>query len=207
MYVITKGKKVPQELEELETPNLVIASNDNAWMTEELFLKWISRVWRPYTHDMPRSLLIVDQFRVHKMSNILAELEECGTDVVFIPPGLTFFLQPYDVFINKPLKDQVRVLWQAHMMEQQGQEGKIVLSLLNLIAKFRKPSKKEVINWIFESLHELKIEDKAFFNVIFRHAEDVGNEESNEETVDLIQDGLEMDNELIYEHDYDFDGL
>ena len=48
----------------------------------------------------------------------LKELEECNTDVLFIPPGLTFYLQPCDVYINKPLENKIRASWEAFMQSQ-----------------------------------------------------------------------------------------
>lgn len=115
---MVKGKKIPQDIVDLESPQLVLASSENAWVTEEGFLKWISRVWKPYSHQFERSLLIMDQFRVHKMESILKELEDCRTDVIYIPTGLTYFCQPCDVYVNKPLKGKVKDLWQAFMLQQ-----------------------------------------------------------------------------------------
>ena len=123
MFVVLKGKKVPADLENLETERLILSSSDNAWINEDLFLKWISRVWKPYAHNIPRSLLILDQFRVHMMPSILKELEDCRTDVVFVPKGMTFFSQPCDVFLNKPLKDGVRACWRDFILDQKDVNG------------------------------------------------------------------------------------
>jgi len=117
LFAIFKGKNIPQELQEIDDPNLVVAMSKNAWMTEEGFYKWIHRIWRPYAENFQRTLLVLDQFKVHKISKVLEELEKCRTDVLFIPPGLTFFLQPCDVFLNKPFKQNVHNSWQKFMID------------------------------------------------------------------------------------------
>jgi len=72
----------------------------------------------------------MDQFRVHEMSTVKAEIEKCRTDIVFIPKGLTFLLQPCDVFVNKPFKDAIRKSWEDFMLEQNtGLTGKNYFSL------------------------------------------------------------------------------
>ena len=45
------------------------------------------------------------------MDSIITRLKEHNTDVAVIPMGLTSQLQPLDVSLNKPFKDNVRVLW------------------------------------------------------------------------------------------------
>jgi len=66
LFTIFKGKKVPRDIEHLESDQLVLSANPNSWMTKESFLLWIQRVWRPYSMQFERCLLIMDLFRVHK---------------------------------------------------------------------------------------------------------------------------------------------
>jgi len=127
-FIVLKGKTVPQDLQGIQGTNLFLSSNDNAWISEELFLKWITWICKPRTHEFKRSLLIMDQFRVHKMTSVLKELEDCQTDVLFIPAGMTFYLQPCDVYLNKPLKEYVKGAWQAFMLAQKEVvEGNFIL--------------------------------------------------------------------------------
>jgi len=107
LFVILKGKKIPREIQELEADDLVVSSNNSAWMNDEMFRKWINTVWRPHAARYPRSLLIMDRFRVHSKPANLSLLEEMKTDVLLIPAGLTFFSQPCDVYINKVLKKKL----------------------------------------------------------------------------------------------------
>lgn len=59
-----------------------------------------------------------DQFRIHKMSSVLEKLEQLQTDVIFVSRGMTFYYQPVAIFVNKPLKEKIRSLWQHYMAEQ-----------------------------------------------------------------------------------------
>jgi len=70
LFDIFKGKKIPQDLQEINDPNM----SKNAWMTEEGFHQWISRVWRSYAENFERTLLIPDQYKVHKTPSVLEEL-------------------------------------------------------------------------------------------------------------------------------------
>lgn len=125
LFIVIKGKKIPVDLQQFEDPQVVITSSENAWITEETFIQWIDRVWKPYTHHFTRSLLIMDQYRVHKTDRVLSLLQENKTDVVFVPTGLTFFSQPCDVYVNKPLKEKVKNLWQDHMLNQKDTSGNL----------------------------------------------------------------------------------
>ena len=128
-FVVLKGRKVSIEVQQLENANLYVTASPNAWITEEGFLEWIDRVWKPYSLQFERTLLIMDQFRVHKMAVVLEELRKCNTDVVYIPAGMTYFLQPCDVFLNKPFKGQIRTLWQKYMTDQyKTNTGKLISS-------------------------------------------------------------------------------
>ena len=50
----------------------------------------------------------MDKAQSHIKSNIIDELTEKQKNFIFIPEGLTRFLQPLDVGINKPFKDHLK---------------------------------------------------------------------------------------------------
>jgi hypothetical protein len=77
---------------------------------------WIEKIWKPHALKFKRSLLLLDQFRVHRLDKYTRIFENLCTDVLFIPPGLTSRLQPLDVLVNKPLKDALRSNWELYML-------------------------------------------------------------------------------------------
>lgn len=62
------------------------------------------------------SLLVLDSFREHFVDSFRRKLKDLRTDIAVIPGGLTLVLQPLDVSLNKPFKDNARRLdteWMA----------------------------------------------------------------------------------------------
>ena len=51
---------------------------------------------------------MLDEFKCHVQAQFIRSVNDVGTDVAIIPGGYTCVLQPCDVGINKPLKDQIR---------------------------------------------------------------------------------------------------
>ena len=117
----------------------------------------------------------MDQFTVDKMTVVLEELRKINIDVVYIPTGMTYFLQPCDVFLNKPLKRQILILWQQYKTDQhKTNTGKLINSwLIKFLEKFLKPTKETVIGWISISLNRLEFGENAFIDVILRDPEEV----------------------------------
>ena len=58
-------------------------------MNENLFIDWINRIWLPYSSKFPRSLVIMDQFSVHKVDAVKKLINKSKTDILLIPPGFT----------------------------------------------------------------------------------------------------------------------
>lgn len=118
IFAILRGKKVPKNLEGLKEADIFCSSNKNAWMTTDIFFYWIKLIWEPYARQFKRTLLIMDKFSVHKKQEIIALLQSLNTDVVIIPGGLTYYVQPCDIYVNGPLKRQMRKRWQEHITSQ-----------------------------------------------------------------------------------------
>jgi hypothetical protein len=84
---------------------------DKAWFDEEVMLDWVELCLKPYVTDVPHGivpLLLLDDFKVHKMGVVVQAIQALGVEVEFIPPGCTGMVQPVDVGYNKPLKAKVR---------------------------------------------------------------------------------------------------
>jgi len=56
-------------------------------------------------------------FRSHLTDDIKWRLQRNNIDIAVIPGGLTSILQPLDVSLNKPFKDNVRAEWNKWMVE------------------------------------------------------------------------------------------
>ena len=67
-----------------------------------------------YTNKPADSLLILDSARCHLTDNVRKFYKE-HTKVAVIPAGMTKYLQPLDVGINKPFKDNLKRGWKAWM--------------------------------------------------------------------------------------------
>ncbi|KAH7978654.1 hypothetical protein HPB49_006300 [Dermacentor silvarum] len=74
--------------------------------------EWLIRVWGPKSNDV-RRLLVLDQAPIHKTQATKDALDQCDTDVVYVPAWCTSLLQPADVFWNRPFKANLRQAWAA----------------------------------------------------------------------------------------------
>uniref|UniRef100_A0A0N5BCA4 DDE-1 domain-containing protein n=1 Tax=Strongyloides papillosus TaxID=174720 RepID=A0A0N5BCA4_STREA len=105
-------------------PNVVIKVNDKGWMTEDIMKEWIEEVWKERLHynpDSRNSLLIFDSARSHLTEGVREALQQ-SSKIAVIPGGLTRFLQPLDVSVNKPFKDGLRQRWEDWMEDKENAE-------------------------------------------------------------------------------------
>ena len=114
-----------------------------AWNNEDIMMKWINAVWRKYAHFKlkKKNMLILDDASMHKTPGIRKSIELSETKVMMIPDGLTRYLQPLDVSINKPFKDGIRRKYNEYWLEK----GDV------------KVSRKEIIDWVGEVWYDDKL--------------------------------------------------
>ena len=89
------------------------------------------------------------QFHTHLMDSIFKKLEAGKLTLLSIPGGLTSVLQPLDVSLNKPFRDNVRSLrteWTAgdHSENEYTKSGRL-----------RKPSIALWCNWIIKAWDQI----------------------------------------------------
>ena len=123
---------------------------ERAWMDESVMMKWVDTVLKPYVEGAPQGIipvLLLDSYRCHMMASVVSKINELGVQVEHIPGGCTGLCQPIDVGIGKPLKNHVRNMWEAWML-QQGVNTNI----------FRPPTRQVVAGWIVAAFQNISIE-------------------------------------------------
>ena len=77
------------------------------WNNMTIIKKWINEVWRRYTHFVLKKdmMLVMDDTSLHTIDNVKDKIKECKAKISMIPGGIIRYLQPLDVSINKPFKD------------------------------------------------------------------------------------------------------
>jgi hypothetical protein len=79
-----------------------------AWMDEGLMIEWIEKVWKSHIATIGSlTYLLLDECSVHLTANVRQAFANCNTCIDFIPPGYTCKLQPMDIGVNKPFKDNI----------------------------------------------------------------------------------------------------
>lgn len=147
--VIFKRKTMPNG----NFPNGVfIHVHEKGWMDENGMHLWIKNIWenRPGGLRKPPSLLVWDMFRSHRTEPIKKRIKDCKTDLAVIPGGLTSLIQPLDVSINKPFKENLRKQWNTWMSEGEKSFTKG--------GNMRHASLEEMCKWIVTAWNEIKPE-------------------------------------------------
>ena len=84
----------------------------NAWMSEEIMIKWLYHILFPYSETIYREgrnvILVLDTLRAHQTGAVRQRIRENEIQTLFVPGGLTGLFQPLDVGINGPFKHWLR---------------------------------------------------------------------------------------------------
>ena len=83
----------------------------NAWADNNIFNYWLNNIWfnnAILNHKIKNTLLIIDRTTTHFSNDLNERFKKYSSHYVLIPPGLTRYLQPLDVAINKPFKDAMK---------------------------------------------------------------------------------------------------
>ena len=113
---------------------------------------------------------------MHKTPGIRKSIELSETKVMMIPDGLTRYLQPLDVSINKPFKDGIRRKYNEYWLEK----GDV------------KVSRKEIIDWVGEAWYD----DKLSTDMVVKSFKKAGVTLNTDESEDNLFIGYNKDEEI-----------
>jgi len=145
-YVVFKWKTLPKDL--VLTRGIHIRAQAKGWMDESLVKEWLNTVWSKVGRLLQkRNLLVWDSFRAHLCDNVKRVLKNSCTDVAVIPGGMTSLLQPLDIGVNKPFKDNLRQYWNKWMLD-----GNHTFTPAGHICK---PDLSQICQWILDSWNSI----------------------------------------------------
>jgi hypothetical protein len=124
--VIGKAAR-PMTLRSLNMNNLLVTyqSNAKAWMTSEIFNKWLKTLNTQMVNRNKRILLLIDNASCHGKDHNLSNVT-----VKYFPPNMTSHLQPLDAGIIAACKAWYRRFHLSHLVDQY--DGKIEMAKVSI---------------------------------------------------------------------------
>jgi len=167
-----------KNLECVKNKKIVIYFQYNAWCDEAIFKKWVKDVYLVYEEEeiKKRCILIMDKAPSHIYRS--KYLDKKGKSYVFIPGGLTRYLQPLDIGINRQFKDHLKNKYLTNLAdniietpdEPLDKEAEALKGNDNAFGDNKKPSQLDeqrlnIINWVIEVWwDDEKIKTSAILN-------------------------------------------
>ena len=135
------GPKENRQNDNIDVKNkeIFIRYNENYWAYEDLFYEWLNKKWfgtNAIIKPASKTQLIMDSVTTHLSQLILDLFKENKSNYILIPLGATRYLQPLDLSIKKPFKDN---------MQKKNTE---------FVIKFggnKKPVDEDLIEWVISS--------------------------------------------------------
>jgi len=111
--VVYKGARdatIKAEVENYDNETTFHTTQENAWCDGYVLIDWLYKIYHPIVrHKQGPKLLIVDSYPLHE--DFKAKFAENDTHVLFVPKGLTWYLQPLDCGFFKVYKDNLKKKW------------------------------------------------------------------------------------------------
>ena len=89
----------PRCFKNVKTKPVEYKSNNKAWMTGEIFERWLLKINRKFRNQNRRIVLFIDNCTVHNTIPVMENVK-----VVFFPPNMTSVVQPMDQGVIKNFK-------------------------------------------------------------------------------------------------------
>lgn len=90
--------------------NIFSYFNQHGWNTEEIMVRLINDIIRPYLDGRPGAL-ILDAYRAHWTQKVLEAALKINLELILVPKGFTSVCQPLDMTFNAAFKLKRQTLW------------------------------------------------------------------------------------------------
>ena len=113
-YVVYKGKNLWAQ----NGPAACLFSvSDSGWMESSNFLQWFSKMYVPAVKHLTPVVLFFDGHHSHISLELLKVTRSNDIHLVCLPPHVTHFIQPLDVSVFGPVKNEWRKILKMYQIE------------------------------------------------------------------------------------------
>ena len=167
-----------KNLECVKNKKIAIDFQYNALCDEAIYKKWVKDVYLVYEEEeiKKKCILIMSKAPSHIFRS--KYLDKKGKSYVFIPEGLTKYLQPLDIGINRQFKDHLKNKYLTNLADniveatdhELDKENNGIKSNDNVFGDNKKPSQLDekrlnIINWVIDVWwNDEKIKSSAIIN-------------------------------------------
>ena len=81
-------------------------------------------------------MIVMDEVSMHKIDIVKDKIKECKTQIGTISDEFARYLQPLDISINKPLKDESKKRYTRYCLDQKDNKARV--------------TQEDLIDWIGE---------------------------------------------------------
>lgn len=117
-----QGKRVSKTEKDAWDSRVCVMFQEKAWCDEAIMKAWIDREWsntftNPHNPCSSGKILVADVHTAQQTEAVKTALGKYKTELVNVPPGCTSRVQPLDVSVNKPFKEEVKRQHEKHMSD------------------------------------------------------------------------------------------
>lgn len=124
LFMIGKSAN-PRCFKNVKSKPVEYVNSSNAWMTSDLFSKWLIKLDKRFIKEKRQVVLFIDNCTAHNTIPVMENVK-----VVFFPANMTSVVQPMDQGIIKNLKHFYRNLLVENILSGDGNALKIKLDIL-----------------------------------------------------------------------------
>jgi hypothetical protein len=148
-YVLFKNIIKAPSAKKCPNPNgLVLNGSKSGTMDSDLVVDYVNRVIEPYSNEIGKKLLIFwDSLDAHCTKQVMDHVRKLGHTLILIPARGTSYLQPLDVSVNAPFKQNVKDYWDS-WIDQPNLE-------LTREGNIKKASYSETVKWVYDSARNI----------------------------------------------------
>lgn len=108
-YIVYKGKNLYSSWTENGPAGAAYSTSESGWMEKENFLSWFEKCFLPAVQSLLLTghvVLFVDGHHSHLSISLVKLARENNVELICLPPHMTHILQPLDVGVYGPFKQE-----------------------------------------------------------------------------------------------------
>lgn len=111
---------------------IFIGCQIHSWFDENIYMKYLNNIWfgDSIYKRKERTLLIINRAILHYSNDINSIFEINKSKYILLPLGLTSIIQPIDLVINEPFKNNIRVQYRNCLQNRKNENEKLTHDML-----------------------------------------------------------------------------